>query len=55
MSVKILLAEDNTDVAEVIAFGARMTWPEYRLTIATSGMEARMPLPPRRRIWLFLT
>lgn len=40
MTVKILLAEDNADVAEVVAFGVRMTWPECNLTIATTGMEA---------------
>jgi DNA-binding response OmpR family regulator len=37
---KLLIAEDNVDVAEVVAFGARMTWPGCEATIAASGAEA---------------
>ncbi len=37
MTLKVLVAEDNPDVAEVVAFGARMTWPGCRVTTAGSG------------------
>lgn len=40
MTLKVLIAEDAADVAEVIAFGARMTWPGCRVTIAANGTEA---------------
>jgi DNA-binding response OmpR family regulator len=40
MPLKLLIAEDVRDVAEVIAFGARMTWPDCRVTIAANGAEA---------------
>lgn len=40
MSLKLLIAEDSRDVAEVVAFGARMTWPDCEVTIAASGSEA---------------
>ena len=38
--MNILIADDASDVAEVIAFGARMTWPGCRVTVATSGTDA---------------
>lgn len=38
--MKILIADDASDVADVIAFGARMTWPGCRVTIATTGADA---------------
>lgn len=38
--LKLLIAEDATDVAEVVAFGARMTWPDCEVTIAGSGQAA---------------
>jgi len=38
--VKLLIAEDARDVAEVIAFGARMGWPGCRVTIAATGQDA---------------
>ena len=38
--MKLLIAEDARDVAEVIAFGARMAWPGCQVTIATTGNEA---------------
>lgn len=40
MTLKLLIADDARDVAEVIAFGARMAWPGCRITIAESGAEA---------------
>jgi two-component system, OmpR family, KDP operon response regulator KdpE len=36
----VLIAEDSPDVAEVVAFSARLTWPECVVTIAGSGAEA---------------
>lgn len=38
--LKLLIAEDANDVAEVVAFGARMTWPDCEVTIAGSGQAA---------------
>lgn len=38
--MKVLIAEDAPDVAEVVAFGARMSWPGCQVTIAGSGEEA---------------
>lgn len=38
--MKLLIADDARDVAEVIAFGARMTWPGCQVTIAATGTEA---------------
>lgn len=40
MTLKLLIAEDSQDVAEVVAFGARMTWPGCVVTVAPSGREA---------------
>jgi len=37
---KLLIAEDADDVAEVIAFGARITWPDCEVHIAGSGSQA---------------
>jgi len=38
--LKLLIADDARDVAEVIAFGARMTWQDCQIAIAASGDEA---------------
>ena len=38
--MKLLIADDAHDVAEVVAFGARMTWPGCQITIASDGEEA---------------
>lgn len=40
MTVKLLIADDARDVAEGIAFGARLTWPGCRVTIAGDGAAA---------------
>ena len=40
MTLKLLIAEDARDVAEVVALGARMTWPDCQVTIAAGGAEA---------------
>lgn len=40
MTLHVLIAEDAEDVAAAVAFGARMTWPGCRVTIASSGAEA---------------
>ena len=40
MPLKVLIAEDAPEVAEVVAFGVRMTWPGSEVTIAASGKEA---------------
>jgi len=40
LTLKLLIAEDSQDVAEVVAFGARMTWPGCVVTVAPSGREA---------------
>lgn len=38
--MKLLIVEDERDVAEVIAFGARIAWPDCELAYATNGTEA---------------
>ena len=40
MALRILIAEDARGVAEGIAFGARMAWPDCETTIAVTGAEA---------------
>ncbi len=40
MTLKLLIAEDARDVAEVISLGARMSWPGCEVTVAASGAEA---------------
>ena len=40
MTLRLLIAEDARDVADVIAFGARMMWPDCQVTVAGSGKEA---------------
>ncbi|MCA1718956.1 MAG: response regulator transcription factor [Actinobacteria bacterium] len=40
MTLKLLIAEDARDVAEVIAFGMRMVWPDCRVRITVNGEEA---------------
>ena len=40
MPFKVLIAEDDLAVAQVVAFGARMTWPGCQVTIAATGREA---------------
>ncbi|CAA9232865.1 MAG: Two-component transcriptional response regulator, winged helix family [uncultured Chloroflexia bacterium] len=38
--MKVLIAEDARDVAEVVAFGVRMTWPGAQVMVAVGGAEA---------------
>ena len=40
MTFRLLIAEDARDVADVVAFAARMTWPGCHVTIAADGAEA---------------
>jgi DNA-binding response OmpR family regulator len=40
MTLRLLIAEDSRDVAEVVAFGARMTWPGCQVAIAPDGAAA---------------
>ena len=40
MTLKLFIADDAADVAEVIAFGARMTWPDCQVAIASRGVQA---------------
>jgi len=40
MTIKLLIAEDDRDLAEVIAYGARQSWPGCAVTIAADGQEA---------------
>jgi DNA-binding response OmpR family regulator len=40
MPLRLLLAEDSPDIAEVVAFGARMAWPDARISVASGGAEA---------------
>ncbi len=38
--MKLLVAEDTPEIARTVAYGARLTWPDCRVTIAGSGTEA---------------
>jgi two-component system KDP operon response regulator KdpE len=40
VALTLLIAEDDPSVAQVVAFGARMTWPGCNVIIASSGVEA---------------
>lgn len=40
MTPRILIAEDAADVAEVVSFCVRLTWPEAEVTTVASGKEA---------------
>jgi two-component system KDP operon response regulator KdpE len=40
MTLRLLVVDDETDITEVIAFGARMVWPDCVVETATSGSEA---------------
>ena len=40
MPLKVLIADDSTDVAEVVAFGARIAWPDCRVLVAADGQQA---------------
>ena len=40
MSLTLLIAEDDRDLAEVIAYGARQAWPDCRVVLAADGREA---------------
>jgi two-component system KDP operon response regulator KdpE len=40
MPLKVLIAEDAQDMAELVAFGVRMTWPDCQVMLAATGAEA---------------
>ena len=40
MTLKVLIAEDARDVAEVVAFGMRVVWPDCHVTTTVNGEEA---------------
>lgn len=40
MTLRLLVVDDETDITDVIAFGARMVWPDCIVDTATSGSEA---------------
>jgi len=40
MAPKILIAEDDEHVAEIVAFSARMNWPDCQVVVARDGQEA---------------
>jgi len=40
MTIALLVAEDEADVAGVVAFGARMVWPGCDVTVAPDGATA---------------
>ena len=40
MTLRLLVVDDETDITDVIAFGARMVWPDCVVDTATSGTEA---------------
>ncbi|MEJ7762648.1 MAG: response regulator transcription factor [Thermomicrobiales bacterium] len=40
MTLKLLIAEDTSDLANAVAFAARMAWPGCQVTIASDGEDA---------------
>lgn len=40
MTLKVLIADDAADIAETVAFGVRMIWPDAQVTIAANGQQA---------------
>lgn len=40
MTPRILVADDETDVATMVSYGARMMWPNAEIVIASDGLEA---------------
>jgi len=40
MTLKLLIADDAADVAEIVAFGAQMTWSDCQVIVAGDGAEA---------------
>src|SRR5438128_789262 len=40
MAPKLLIAEDDADVAEIVSFSARMNWPDCQVVLAANGQEA---------------
>ncbi|MDB5057552.1 MAG: two component transcriptional regulator, winged helix family [Chloroflexi bacterium] len=40
MSFTILIAEDEPSIATIVSVGARMTWPDCRVLVATTGTQA---------------
>ena len=40
MTLRLLVVDDETDITDVIAFGARMVWPDCVVDTATNGSEA---------------
>ena len=40
MTLSLLIAEDAPDIADIVSFSARMTWPGCKVTVAENGTEA---------------
>jgi DNA-binding response OmpR family regulator len=40
VTLKLLIVEDERDVADIVAFGIRMNWPDCTILTAESGIEA---------------
>jgi len=40
MTLRLLIAEDDADLAKIVAFTARALWPDCTATIASDGREA---------------
>ena len=40
MTLNLLIAEDNRDIANAVSFAVRMCWPGCHVTLASTGQEA---------------
>ncbi|HKP53388.1 MAG TPA: response regulator transcription factor [Chloroflexia bacterium] len=40
VALKILIADDESDIAEIVAIGVRLTWPDCQVSTVTNGEDA---------------
>lgn len=40
MALRILIADDERDIAEIVAIGARLTWPDCQVSTVANGEDA---------------
>jgi len=51
MSLTVLIADDDRDLARIVAYAARQVWPGCRTLIADDGGTACATSRPKGRTW----